>query len=69
MYSSKLFVRLFSKTCLIACLVFKVGLLRRVLDVNLLCVLFKDKFAKVVKIAKDVIRLLRVLFKEKAMFA
>jgi hypothetical protein len=49
--------------------VFKVGLLRKVLGVNLLYVLFKNKFTKVVKIAKDVIRLLCVLFKKGAAFA
>jgi hypothetical protein len=48
--------------------VFKVRLLEKVLGISSLCVLFKDKFTKVVKIAKDVIRPLCVLFKEGAVF-
>jgi hypothetical protein len=48
--------------------VFKVRLLKKVLSVGLLCVLFKNEFAKVVKIAKNVIRLFYVLFEREAAF-
>jgi hypothetical protein len=69
MYLLKIFARPFSETCPIAYLVFKVRLLKKVLGVGLLCVLFGDKFTKVVKIAENIIELLCVLFKGEAAFA
>ena len=47
---------------------FKVRLLGEVLGISLIYVLFGGKFTKVVKIAKDIIGLLYILFRGGAIF-
>ena len=64
----KIFIRPSSKVYLITYLVFKVRLLEKALGISLIYILFRGKFIKVVEIAKDIIGLLYILFREEAIF-